>query len=264
MRMYWHAHRIADHADANYPGIGGLRGLGESSTQISAIASSGASATVGILAALSAIPGPGWVGAAILGAIQIGNLLVGVFKGCGQTCVEATTIVNQVEPILQQNLAQYLALPARTQSLQAAALNNFTTAWNAVVANCSNASLGTAGQNCISQRQQGACAYKTSPGGWQQSGGTWTYVNPGANGSGDTCWNWFIGYHDPIANDPAVVPDTAIATTATTASATDTTGSSAVSTTGAAVSDFLDFSTWTPETWVLVGVVAFALLGGLD
>ena len=37
----------------------------------------------------------------------------------------------------------------------------------------------------MNDRKQGACHYQV-------------------NGQ---CWNWFIGYRDPIANDPAVVPD---------------------------------------------------------
>ncbi len=181
--------------------------------QISAIASTGASATVGILVAMGTLTGP--VGAAIAGVIAVAQLLVSVFHGCGETCVEATTIVNQVEPILQQNLATYLASPVHTTSLQAAAMNNFQTAWNAVVQNCQNPQLLSAGTNCVAERQQGSCAYKTSPGGWQQaSDGSWTYVYPGANGSGSACWNWFVGYLDPIQNDPTVVPDSVATSTA--------------------------------------------------
>ena len=88
-------------------------------------------------------------------------------------------------------------------SLQAAALNNFDTVWNALKTACSDPSLGAAGQRCISDRQQGSCAYKVSPGGWQNG----VYVYNGPNGSGSSCWNWFVGYRDPIANDPTVVPD---------------------------------------------------------
>jgi len=208
------------------PGLGEI-GQATSSEQqvqqISAIASAGASATVGILVALGTIGGP--VGAAVAGLIAVSQILVGIFKGCGQTCVEATDIVNQVEPVLQQNLATYLASSPRTASLQAAAVNNFQTAWNAVLQNCNNPQLAAAGQNCISQRQNGACAYKTSPGGWQQSGSTWTYVYPGANGSGSTCWNWFVGYLDPIQNDPTVVADSVALSsdgTTSTESATET------------------------------------------
>lgn len=187
------------------------RGMGQtvSTTQlISAGVSTGAASTASILVALGAVTGP--VGAAIAAVGAVASLLVNVFKGCGQTCVEASDIANQVEQALQQNLTAYMSAPIHYQSLQTAAMNNFNTAWTALTQACGNPSLATAGQNCISERQNGACSYKTSPGGWQQnSAGQWSYVSPGANGSGSTCWNWFVGYYDPIANDPTVVADPA-------------------------------------------------------
>jgi hypothetical protein len=225
-------------------------------SQISAIASSGASATVGILVALGTIGGP--VGAAIGGLITVGQLLVSVFRGCGETCVEATDIVNQVEPILQQNLAAYLAAPVRTASLQAAAINNFNTAWNAVVQNCNNPQLLSAGQNCIKDRQQGACAYKTSPGGWtQNSDGTCTYKYNGPNGSGSTCWNWFVGYLLPIQNDPCVVPDSVVTSPVTSPAGSSATSlPSGTATTGTAV------TTAEPDytPLLLIGAIALGAL----
>lgn len=189
-------------------------GLGQISSpqSIASIASTGASVTTSLLIALGTAPTI--VGPIIAGAIAVANILVGVFKGCGSTCTEASDIANQVEPALQQNLANYLAAPVHYASLQAAFLNNFTTAWSALTQACGNPQLMSAGQNCISERQQGSCSYKTTPGGWQQTNGVWTYVYPGANGSGSTCWNWFVGYHDPIANDPTVVPDPSPASSA--------------------------------------------------
>jgi hypothetical protein len=183
-------------------------GLGQTSSSqtISSIASTGASVTISTLVALGTITGP--IGAAIAGVVAAGMAIASLFKGCGQTCVEASNIANQVEQVLQQNLSQYMSAPVHYASLQAAALNNFNTAWAALTQACGNPQLASAGQNCISERQQGACSYKTTPGGWQGS----TYVYPGANGSGPACWNWFIGYHDPIADDPTVVPDPAPAT----------------------------------------------------
>jgi hypothetical protein len=186
----------------------GMGRLGSSTQQISAIAASGASATVGILVALGTIGGP--IGAAAGALIVVGQLIASVFSGCGQTCVQASDIANQVGDALTQNLSAYLSAPVHTTSLQAAALNNFNTAWTALAQGCGSPSLQSAGENCISERQQGACTYKTSPGGWQQQNGTWTYVYPGANGSGSTCWNYFVGFHDPIANDPTVVPDSVV------------------------------------------------------
>ena len=199
---------IATNGGWIHPGSPMRPGLGQVSTQaISQIAATGATTTISTLVALGAITGP--VGAAVAGLVAVGTLLASVFKGCGQTCVEASDIANQVGSALQQNLQQYLSSPVHYQSLQTAALNNFQTAWTALTQACGAASLASAGQNCISERQQGACSYKTTPGGWQQTGGTWTYVYPGANHSGSTCWNYFVGFHDPIANDPTVVPDPA-------------------------------------------------------
>jgi hypothetical protein len=206
-----------------HPGSPMRPGLGQatisSPQSIASIASTGASVTTSLLIALGTAPTI--IGPIVAGVIAVANLLVGVFKGCGSTCTEASDIANQVEPVLQQNLANYLAAPVHYASLQAAALNNFTTAWSALTQACGNPQLLSAGTNCISERQQGACSYKTTPGGWQQTNGTWTYVYPGANGSGSTCWNWFIGYHDPIANDPTVVADPSPASTAVSGALTD-------------------------------------------
>ena len=111
---------------------------------------------------------------AIAGAV--GELLgsIGIGKGCGQTCITATEFANQAENLLRQNLNTYMALPApRTQSEQQSALAVFNQIWQALISPqaCGNPSLGSAGQNCISQRQDGACAYKV-------------------NGQ---CWNWWTG-----------------------------------------------------------------------
>jgi hypothetical protein len=201
------------HAHGMGAGMGQTANTSTAGT-VASLASAGATATTGILGSLSALAAgsslAGPIGLAITGLVAVGVLLMKVFSGCGQTCVEATNIANQVEPVLQQNLTTYLAAPVHYASLQAGAINNFNTAWQSLVQGCGSGALATtsAGKNCISDRQQGSCAYKTSPGGWQQNAaGVWSYAYPGANGSGTACWDWFIGYHDPIANDPTVVPD---------------------------------------------------------
>jgi hypothetical protein len=171
-------------------------------------------------------PGLGSTGSTLSAADQVGALagsLVGilekVFSGCGQTCVETSQEANALEPYLQQNLQAYLS-SSRTASEQALALSNFDTIWSKLAQFCGSGQFGTAGQKCISDRQQGSCAYKTSPGGWNGC----TYSAPGPNNSGQTCWNWFVGYRDPIANDPCVVPDsvgsTSLASALNTSSAT--------------------------------------------
>lgn len=182
----------------------GFGALDLSSATIANQAASAATITGQLAGALSGIP---VVGPAVAAAAQIGLLLANVFSGCGKTCVEASNLANQAEPILLQNLQNYLNAPIRYASLQAAALNNFDLTWNALTQACSDPSLGSAGQACISDRQRGACHYQTSPGGWSQASGNWTYQGAGPQGSGTSCWNWFVGYRDPIANDPGVVPD---------------------------------------------------------
>ena len=124
---------------------------------------------------------------ALLVAGAVAAPIIGLFSGCGQTCVIATQIVNKVEPLMNQNLQAYLQ-SARTVADQQKALANFDQLWQYVVDNCSNAQLSAAGQRCISDRQAGACVWKNDGQG-------------GPAGSGDVCWNWFVGYRDPIAND---------------------------------------------------------------
>lgn len=182
-------------------GIGALTGQ---SAYIGQAAAAAASTTGLLIGVLASIPVAGPIAA---GIAAIGLALANVFSGCGQTCVEASNLANQAEPLLLQNLQAYMSAPVHYASMQAAALNNFNLTWTALEQACSNPQLGSAGQACIADRQQGGCHYKTSPGGWQQGPNGWTYVSPGAAGSGSTCWNWFVGYHDPIANDPTVVPD---------------------------------------------------------
>ena len=125
-------------------------------------------------------------------------ILISAFSGCGQTCVLSSQAANQIEQVLQQNVNAYFASP-RTLADQQAALANFDTAWNQLVQYCGQPSLAQAGQNCISARQRGACQWKTS--GCSLSNATPPVWSCGAAGSGDQCWNWFIGYRDPIAND---------------------------------------------------------------
>lgn len=183
----------------------GFGALDAQNQNIASAASAAASLTGILIGVLAAIPIAGPIAAAVA---AIGIALANVFSGCGQTCVEATSLANQAEPLLQNNLDTYMSAPVHYASLQAAALNNFDLTWNALESGCSNTALGAAGQACISDRQEGACHYQTSPGGWfQDATGAWAYQNPGAQGSGSTCWNWFVGYRDPIANDPTVVPD---------------------------------------------------------
>jgi hypothetical protein len=164
------------------------KGLGDVSTgQIESIAATGASTTVGILVALGTLGGP--AGAAIAGLIGVGTAIASMFHGCGQTCVIATQDANKSEQLLQQNLSAYQNAPVHYQSIQQAALNNVDTLFAALKQACSDPSLGSAGQRCISER--------LVPGG----------TAPWCPKPGHTGCDWYVLYRDPIANDPNVVPD---------------------------------------------------------
>jgi hypothetical protein len=166
-----------------------------------AAASAGASAALaaGLISA-SAVP---VIGAAVA-AVALAVTLLVKNSGCGQTCIETSQWANQAEKALQQNLAAYFALPVpRAQSNQTLALQTFDQIWGALTGpnNCGNPAVGNAGVRCISDRQAGACTYK--------SDGVSRIAGAPAVPAGQ-CWNWFNGYRDPSANDPNVVPDSTL------------------------------------------------------
>lgn len=168
------------------------------------IAQSGAATTAALLVEAGAVTGPvgALIGAAAAALISVGSLIANEFQGCGQTCVVASNDANKFGDLLKQNLDAYVSAPFNA-SLQAAALNNFDTVWAALSQACSDPSLGSAGQRCISDRQRGACTWKASPGGWNPDGsGSYTWQDWGPAGSGSGCWNYFVGFRDPITNDP--------------------------------------------------------------
>lgn len=169
------------------------RGMGDqqSAQQAVGYGSAAAGSALAIASAAHLIPavavpfiGPALAGATLLISSLIKN------SGCGQTCVITSQWANQAAQALQQNLDAYRAMPTpRPRSAQQLAIQNFDQIWQTLVQQCSQPNLGDAGKRCISDRQQGACHYKD-------------------NGQ---CWNWFVGYRDPIANDPNVVDDSVLA-----------------------------------------------------
>lgn len=90
--------------------------------------------------------------------------------------IATTKIVDQVEVYMKQNLANWEQLEPnqKTTVNQQAALNIFSQLWQQVQGQCGNPSYGSAGVNCIGDRQRGGK------------------------------WDWFKYYYDPIANDPNV------------------------------------------------------------
>ena len=149
-----------------------------------------ASVGAGIVAA-SPFTGPAAPFVALAGTLV--EIFSSVFGGCGSSCTLSSQAANQVEQVLKQNLDAYMAVPTpRPRSVQVAALSVFDQAWNQLNHACGQIG-GPGGKNCISDRQSGACH-------WQNGG---------------QCWNWFVGYRDPIANDPNVVDDSALNTSVT-------------------------------------------------
>jgi hypothetical protein len=223
-----------------------LRGMGQpgsqqqqtddpSAAQLSQAAAAGASTAAAqiihgnyvgaagtVLMTAARIPGPQAIFLAIAGAVAELLGAIGIGKGCGSTCIVASEYANQAETLLQRNLNTYLSIPVpRYQSQQTAALNIFDQVWAGLISPqaCGNPALGDAGKRCISDRQRGACKWKAQ----------------------GVCWNWFIGYRDPIANDPNVVPDPAALSTG------------AVGVTGAA-------ATGIDPTWLIVGAAGLLLV----
>jgi hypothetical protein len=126
--------------------------------------------------ATGAAGGP--VGIAISAGIAAVSLVIGLIRSRKgpQQKVATTQIVNQLEPVLQENLASYLAGPRTVVDLQAA-LANFDSAWAWLVSSqaCGNiVELGDPGRRCIEDRNHGGQ------------------------------FDWFRAYRDPIATDQPV------------------------------------------------------------
>ena len=159
-----------------------LGGTGAQITNTAITAGGQAATAIGIAQGAAWVPLVGPIVAGV--ALAVGLLLNR--KGPRQK-VETTKIVDQLEPLLKQNVEGYLAGP-RTRTSQAAALKTFDDAWAWLTSadGCGNPEMGEPGDRCISDRQQGSCK-------WNDAAGS--------------CWNWFKGYRDPIATDPDVKPD---------------------------------------------------------
>lgn len=119
---------------------------------IAAGAEAGLLTTIGLTSAIVPIIGPVVAGVTLL----IGML--GVGNGCGGTCTEATQVVNQVEPLMQQNLAAAQQAVQQTgcltQQEQTQLIANFNSLWQQVVSNCGQIP-APGGTQCISDRKPG-------------------------------------------------------------------------------------------------------------
>lgn len=121
-----------------------------------------------------------------LAASLIGPI-ASMFKGCGTTCTQASAIADRSQQAANQIMARYKSEPIHYRSIQQAALAAMQDVMRYLQGACGSATLGAAGQRCISERlDPNACFIKDDQGG---------------------CHNFWIDYINPIANDPTVVPD---------------------------------------------------------
>jgi hypothetical protein len=143
----------------------GLQAGGIVGSVAGAAALSSGAIAAGTLAA-TAIPFIGPVVAAI-------GLFVSMLFKPDMKKIATTQIVNQAEVYMKRNLAAWQQLVASGQAnatSQQAAEANFQTLWQQVVNACGNPAYGSAGANCIGDRQRGGK------------------------------WDWFKYYYDPIAS----------------------------------------------------------------
>src|SRR5579871_2856802 len=153
---------IDQQESACLPVMTSKRGLGtaQQTNQVIGLTSTGV-ATAGAIISSPALLGTAAIpiaGPFIAAAAALIPIIASFFQGCGNTCIVATQVVNNIEPYLQQNLAAYQALPIpRTQAEQQAALAVFDSAWAQVTSpqGCGNPALDGAGQRCISERGPG-------------------------------------------------------------------------------------------------------------
>jgi hypothetical protein len=143
---------------------GAAQTTGAALSVVSGAASAGLITLSGTLAA--SIPVAGAV-------VAVGLLVYSLLhnsRGLAQDA-ETTAAVDKGEAYMRQNLAAWNA-SSKSNANEAQALLNFDQAWQAIVNFCSQASEGTPGQRCISERQRGGV------------------------------YDYFKLYRDPISNDP--------------------------------------------------------------
>jgi hypothetical protein len=156
----------------------------------------------GGLLAISGATGPAAPFVAAAGGVaELVGAVAKIFSGCGPTCSEATTIVNQVEPILQQNNQQYFSNPNRTTGDQASALSTVQQIFAMIQQQCGNAALGVAGQNCISERLGNGMASGSSSCAYGETTENEYPPYSSVPYPVGVCWTWVLAYYDPILND---------------------------------------------------------------
>jgi len=112
----------------------------------------------------------------VLAAASLIGPIASQFKGCGETCKQATTIANNAEAAAESLLQKWNATPVKYTSIQKAYVAAQQDVWNYISGSCSKIG-GQGGQQCIADRQRGGK------------------------------FDFFIHYVDPVANETDIVPD---------------------------------------------------------
>jgi len=120
------------------------------------------------------------IGAAVVGVTILVNMWLGGIARRNKQKDATTQIVNEAEPLLQQNRDAFLSTSQHTQAEKEQALANFDAIWGQVVGACSSGAYDAAGSRCVGDRQRGGQ------------------------------WDWFSYYRDPIASSNVVSASAAI------------------------------------------------------
>ncbi len=153
-----------------------------------------AGAAAGTLAMIAPFTGP--AAPFLLAAAALVTPLSTLFKGCGNTCTQATEYANQFGAQMEKLKALYWNQPVRYRVSQQQTLAYMDQAAGWLAEMCGNPALGAAGQRCISERLI--------------EGGTAPWCpTPDHRGC-----DWITVLRNPIANDAGVVPDPPTSTAA--------------------------------------------------
>ncbi len=179
---------------------------GSTQSQVSAGAAAAGATTLAILGPAAAA-GP--IGIAIGGAVLAIQMLSGkiahLISGCGETCVQATQIVNEAESYVEQIASSYWQTPTRTKAFQTWTLQQLDSVFNQVRGLCGKIP-GQAGVDCVQQRLTRGFVPP-----WCKSNdlavGVDNVVAPNLNNILGRCGGWYDVTYDPIAKDPGVQPD---------------------------------------------------------
>lgn len=186
--------------------------IGAATAGYGAAVSTGSNIIGGVVGGMMAVaPYTGPAAPFIIGAASLIAPIFNLFKGCGDTCIQATEIANQAQDAIVQLNEMYWGQPVRYKSAQKAALVAFDNIAGRLYRLCSNPQLQQAGQRCIAER--------LVPGGTAP----WC-PNPRHVGC-----DWVTMWRNPIANDSGVVPDLVPTNTQTqtgTGGGTNSTGTS--------------------------------------